>query len=158
MKLLQTAFLGLLLVAPFAAFSAEEPTPEPTPAPRLSVFSTSTDWEAVTGMRLGQYRVKFISDKSLVKNGLELYFLDGFPCYGQPARTQIWLGANGKSDREMLITCLYPPKTINLAWRNASRDATQGKTTGMFVCPVSGTHDLSVDLSKCTRDKDWKDR
>jgi hypothetical protein len=142
---------GLLCWAPIVAAAAD------APAPRISVFSTSTDWEAVTGLRLSQYRVKVLSDSKLVKNGLELYYLDGFPCYGQPDRTQIWIGPNGKTDREMIITCLYAPRTITLAWRHAARDATQGTTVGILECPIADRGELTIDMSKCAKGKDWKE-
>jgi hypothetical protein len=142
---------GLLYCAPLAALAADDPVP------RISVFSTSTDWEAVTGLRLSQYRVKVIGNSKLVKNGLELYYLDGFPCYGQPDRTQIWIGQNGKTDREMIITCLYAPRAITLAWRNAARDAIQGTTVGILECPIDDRGELTMDLSKCTKGKDWKE-
>lgn len=156
MKLLNSVLVCLLCLAPVAAIAAAEP-PVPAPIPRVSLFSTSTDWEAVTGLRLSQYRIKVLSDSKVVKNGLELYYLDAFPCYGQPDRTQIWIGSNGKVDRDMIITCLYVPKTITVAWRLAARDATQNTTTGMMECPVNDGSELIIDLSKCTKGKDWKE-
>ena len=45
-----------------------------SPAPRVSIFSTSTDWEAVTGLRLSEYRGTVIPDTRLVKRGLVLYY------------------------------------------------------------------------------------
>lgn len=155
MKQLSYFFIGLLCSFPMIT-NAATTDPKPVVA-RPSIFSTSSDWEAVTGLRLGQYSVNFIHNSKIIGNGMELYYMDGFPCYGQPSRVQIWLGPNGKSDRDMLITCLFPPETINLAWRHAKRDATQDTTTGMMTCPVTGTYNLTIDLSKCTMGKEWKE-
>jgi hypothetical protein len=156
MKLFSSMLFGLLCLVPTTMMAAETPPPQ-QPLPRVSIFSTSTDWEAVTGLRLSEFRIKFLPDSKIIKNGLELYYLDGFPCYGQPDRTQIWLGANGKTDRDMIITCLYVPKTITLAWRLAPRDALQNTTTGMMECPISDGSELIIDLSECTKGKDWKE-
>ena len=154
MKQLHSIFLGIFCMFPMMANAVVNPLP---PTIRPSIFSTSSDWEAVTGIRLGQYNVNFIHDSKLIGNGMELYYLDGFPCYGQPDRVQIWLGPNGKSDRDMLITCLFPPQTINLALRHSKRDVTQDTTTGLLICPVTGTYNLTIDLSKCALGKEWKE-
>jgi hypothetical protein len=147
-------FFCLLCLAPFAAFAAEDPPP---PAPRVSLFSTSADWEAVTGLRLGQYRVKFRGSSGLIKKGLEVYFLDGFPCYGQTDRTQAWISPAAKTERDVMIVCLYSPEKLYFAWRDAARDADQNATTGILECPVAKGGDLTIDLSKCARGKDWKE-
>ena len=66
----------------FGASFADTTTP-PAPAPRISIFSTSTDWQAITGLLLNEYRGTFKPDSKLIGNkGLVLYYLDGFPCYG----------------------------------------------------------------------------
>ncbi|MDR1337964.1 MAG: hypothetical protein LBJ73_02960 [Rickettsiales bacterium] len=153
-----SAFCALLSVICIGgANAADAPLVDPNPIPRVSVFSTSTDWEAISGLRLGQYRVKFSGKSKLVRNGLELYFLDGFPCYGQTDRTNIWVSPAGKTERDAMIVCLYVPKTVTFAWRDATRDALQGATTGMLECPIAGDYDLMIDVSKCTRGKDWKE-
>ncbi len=126
--------------------------------PRVSIFSTSNDWQAITGLYLNQYKIDIIPDDKLIGEGLQLYYLDEFPCYGQGGRTSYWVGKFGKhSDWPMLLACVYPPTSIKLAYLNAARDAVQSKTTGMLECPVEGERELTLDLSKCVIDKDWKD-
>ena len=137
-----------LIVAP--AYSAT------TPAPRVSIFSTSTDWQAVTGLTLNEYSGKFISDKKLVGRGLVLYYLDGFPCYGLGFGVRVWIGPDGKSDNNLAIACVAAPTEIKFAYRNATRDADQATTTGILTCPVSDRgRDLTIDLSDCTVGPDW---
>lgn len=137
-----------LIVAP--AYSAT------TPAPRVSIFSTSTDWQAVTGLTLNEYSGKFISDKKLVGRGLVLYYLDGFPCYGLGFGVRVWIGPDGKSDNNLAIACVAVPTEIKFAYRNATRDADQATTTGILTCPVSDRgRDLTIDLSDCIVGPDW---
>ena len=137
-----------LIVAP--AYSAT------TPAPRVSIFSTSTDWQAVTGLTLNEYSGKFISDKKLVGRGLVLYYLDGFPCYGLGFGVRVWIGPDGKSDNDLAIACVAAPTEIKFAYRNATRDADQATTTGILTCPVSDPgRDLTIDLSDCIVGPDW---
>ncbi len=139
-----------LIVAP--AYSAT------TPAPRVSIFSTSTDWQAVTGLTLNEYSGKFISDKKLVGRGLVLYYLDGFPCYGLGFGVRVWIGPDGKSDNDLAIACVAAPTEIKFAYRNATRDADQATTTGILTCPVSDHgRDLTIDLSDCIVGSDWDD-
>ena len=137
-----------LIVAP--AYSAT------TPAPRVSIFSTSTNWQAVTGLTLNEYSGKFISDKKLVGRGLVLYYLDGFPCYGLGFGVRVWIGPDGKSDSDLAIACVAAPTEIKFAYRNATRDADQATTTGILTCPVSDRgRDLTIDLSDCIVGPDW---
>ena len=134
------------------AFSADAPTP----SPRISIFSTSTDWQAVTGLSLNEYSGKFISDKNLVGRGLVLYYLDGFPCYGLGFGVRVWIGPDGKADNDLAIACVAAPPEIKFAYRNATRDADQATTTGILTCPVSDRgRDLTIDLSDCIVGPDW---
>lgn len=126
-----------------------------TPA-RVSIFSTSTDWQAVTGLMLNEYRGTFIPDKKLVAKGLVLYYLDGFPCYGLGDGVRVWIGPNGQNHEHLRIACVAAPTQINFAWRNATRDADQATTTGILTCPVkSDGRELTIDLSDCERGADW---
>ena len=92
MKKLIIALLYLITVPAFAKDAD-------APAPRISIFSTSTDWEAITGLTLNEYRGTFIADKKLVGRGLVLYYLDGFPCYGLGSGVRVWVGPNGNYGR-----------------------------------------------------------
>lgn len=144
------SFLCALIVAPAIAADA--------PAPRISIFSTSTDWQAVTGLTLNEYSGKFISDKKLVGRGLVLYYLDGFPCYGLGFGVRVWVGPDGKTDNDLAIACVAAPTEIRFAYRNATRDADQATTTGILTCPVSDRgRDLTIDLSDCIVGPDWDD-
>lgn len=128
------------------------------PTPRVSIFSTSTDWQAVTGRTLNEYSGKFISDKRLVGRGLVLYYLDGFPCYGLGFGVRVWIGPDGKSDNDLAIACVAAPTEIKFAYRNATRDADQATTTGILTCPVSDDgRELTIKLSDCTVGPDWDD-
>lgn len=126
------------------------------PAPRISIFSTSTDWEAVTGLTLNEYRGTFIADKKLVGRGLVLYYLDGFPCYGLGDGVRVWVGPNGQNHEHLRIACVAAPTEIKFAYRNASRDADDETTTGIITCPTNGNgRELTIDLSNCTVGPDW---
>jgi len=143
----------LLLLGATASYAADDVPP----APRISIFSTSTDWEGVTGLQLSEYKGKFISDSKLVGNkGLVLYYLDGFPCYGLGGGVRVWIDPKGHADHHLRIACLRPPKEINFAWRNMTNDGVQRATTGLLRCEV--THDgrdLTIDLKKCAKGPDW---
>ena len=143
--------LIIAIVAPFA--HADD-----APQPRISIFSTSTDWEAVTGLNLNEYRGKISGRSDLIGRGLVLYYLDGFPCYGLGAGVRAWVAPNGTSNDEIRLACVAEPKTINFAWLNASRDADDRTTTGILTCAVkSNGRDFAIDLTKCTRGPDWDD-
>ena len=148
-----TKFFALILslFVSVSAFGADAPS-----SPRVSIFSTSTDWQAVTGLTLNEYNGRFISDKKLVGRGLVLYYLDGFPCYGLGYGVRVWIGPDGKTDNDLHIACVAAPMEIKFAYRNATRDADQATTTGILTCPtrISG-RDLTIDLSDCTVGPDW---
>lgn len=150
--IVMAGFLALVF-APVCGFAADS-----TPAPRISIFSTSTDWQGVTGLSYSEYfgHFKYGTTNKLVGRGLILYYLDGFPCYGLGDGVRVWLGPADRHDGELRIACVYAPREIKFAYRNALRDADQAATTGMLTCPVSGDgRDLTIDLSKCTRGEDW---
>ena len=126
------------------------------PVPRVSLFSTTVDWAAVTGLTLHQYTGKVTGvDKSLVKNGLVLYYLDSFPCYGEADSVRVWLSPDGKMSGNLRIVCIHKPDTISFAWRNADEMALDTQTTGILTCPIKGDRYFTVDITKCERGKDW---
>lgn len=128
------------------------------PSPRISIFSTSTDWEAVTGLNLAEYRGTFIPDSRLVGRGLVLYYLDGFPCYGLGEGVRVWIGPNGQNHEHLRIACVAAPTEIKFAYRNATRDADQATTTGILTCmPRDSGRELTIDLSDCKIGPDWDD-
>jgi hypothetical protein len=125
-------------------------------ADRVNIFSTSTDWEAVTGLRLRQYPIEFVRDDKLIGNpGIQIYYMDGFPCYGQPDKTEMWFGPNGNTRNGIRIVCLYLPDRLTFGWRVAARNALQDATTGILTCPIS--RDAVIDMSQCAKGKEWKD-
>lgn len=127
--------------------------------PRVSVFSTTVDWAAVTGLSLHQYSGHFVGkNKVLVKDGLVLYYLDSFPCYGESDSVRVWIDKNGKTDDHLRVVCVHEPTEIKFAWRNAERNATQNTTTGLLECPVNTVgREFNIDLSECKVDKDWQE-
>lgn len=152
MKRIFMCLFGLILAMPANCADA------PLPGPRVSIFSTSTDWQAVTGLTLNEYNGKFKTDKKLVKQGLVLYYLDGFPCYGLGYGVRVWVSPDGKTDNDLHIACVAAPTEIKFAYRNATRDADQATTTGILTCPVRDDgRDLTIDLSDCTVGPDWDD-
>ena len=137
---------------------ADDTTPPPPMVPRVSIFSTTVDWAAVTGLRLNQYIGKISGNNNkLVKNGLVLYYLDTFPCYGEADSVRVWISPNGKMVGNLRLVCVHKPTTISFAWRNADEDALDAKTTGILTCSVEGKSELKIDLSKCEIGKDWKE-
>lgn len=127
------------------------------PAPRVSIFSTSTDWQAVTGLMLNEYKGTFVPDKKLVGRGLVLYYLDGFPCYGLGEGVRVWIGPNWNHEH-LRIACVAAPTEIKFAYRNALRDADQATTTGILTCPVKNDgRNLIIKLSDCDVGPDWKE-
>ncbi len=152
MKKLLTIFLSLICVSAFA----EDAVPDAPPPPRVSLFSTSTDWAAITGLPWQQYSGQ-ISGKSkfLVKEGLVLYYLDAFPCYGEADSVRVWLSPNGKMSGYLRLVCVHKPETVSFAYRNATEDALDARSTGILTCPVTGNHNFKIDISKCITGKDW---
>ena len=152
-KIIASLFGCVFLVSANAATTGSPATP------RVSIFSTSTDWEAVTGRMLNEYRGTFRGKSSLIGRGLMLYYLDGFPCYGLGGSVQAWVGPNGESSHHLRLACVAAPKTINFAWVHASRDADDQTTTGILTCEIDGDggRDFEIDLSRCTRGPDWDD-
>ncbi len=127
---------------------------------RPSIFSTSTDWESVTGLRYGQFDLSFIRDKSIGNNGMELYFLDGFPCIGQAQTARAWISPSRISGTDekakMYISCVQRPTELRFAWREAQRQDSQNRTTGIITCQITGQGRLiSIKLNDCVKGKNW---
>jgi len=126
------------------------------PTPRVSVFSTTVDWSAVTGLGLYQYTGVFKGEnKDLLKNGVVLYYLDSFPCYGEADSVRLWFDKKGKTDNKLRLVCVHKPDIIKFAYKNADRDASDTKTEGIVECSVSGNRDFVVDFKDCVRGKNW---
>ncbi|MBO5696594.1 MAG: hypothetical protein J6S06_03705 [Alphaproteobacteria bacterium] len=126
------------------------------PAPRISIFSTSTDWSAVTGLPLNEYHGTFTGKNSIIGRGMTVYYLDGFPCYGLGEGVRAWIDSRGNSHDHLRLACVAMPETIQFAWRNSSRDADDETTTGIIICPVDGDgRDFVIDLSDCKQGPDW---
>ena len=148
-------FAIAMAILPFVANAADNPAP--LPGPRISIFSTTTDWAALTGLPLRQFTGEFKWSNSDVNRGLVLYYLDAFPCYGEADSVRIWLGPNKQSEGRLRLVCVHAPTEISFTWRNATRDADQAQSTGILKCQVTGDYELTIDLSKCTRGPDWKE-
>lgn len=150
MKILILLLINFILI-PHSGIADE------APLPRVSIFSTSTDWQAVTGLLLNEYRGTVIPDRNLVKRGLVLYYLDGFPCYGLGEGVRVWVGPDW-NHQHLRIACVAAPTEIKFAYRNALRDADEATTTGILTCPVkSDGREMTIKLSDCTVGPDWKE-
>ena len=156
MKRILTIF-ALCAVTINMAFAADSGSGNtPAPAPRISIFSTSTDWQALTGLRYSEYRGEFIPSSNLVGRGLVLYYLDGFPCYGLGEGVRVWIGPRNTHSGELRLACLYAPTEIKFTWLNATRDADDEQSTGILTCPVeSNGRELTIDLADCEKGPDW---
>ena len=84
-----------------------------------------------------------------------LYYLDSFPCYGEADSVRVWVSPNGKMSGNLRLVCVAKPEKISFAWRNATEDATQARSTGILTCPVEGKRNFTIDISKCERGPDW---
>lgn len=159
MRKLFMAFLmsAMVAIAPHGAPAADDK--DPPVIRRVSIFSTSTDWEALTGLQLAEYRGTFIPDAKLIgPKGVVLYYLDGFPCYGLGEGVRIWMGPGNKKSGELRIACVHAPTEIKFTWRNATRDADDAVSTGILTCPVSDTgRELIINLAKCVKGKNWSE-
>lgn len=127
---------------------------------RPSIFSTSTDWESVTGLRYSQFDISFTRDREIGTIGMELYFLDGFPCIGQAQSARVWISPSkfsAKDDKaRMNISCVQRPDTVRFAWREAKKDDSQDTTQGIITCNIKGQgRNISIALQDCVKGKDW---
>lgn len=145
------------ILMPICAMAADATPPPPPMQPRVSIFSTTTDWAALTGLPLRQFVGDFSWSNSDVMRGMVLYYLDAFPCYGEADSVRIWLGPNKQSDGKLRLVCVHAPEKISFAWRTATRDADQSQSTGILTCPVTGEYELKIDISKCVRGPEWKE-
>lgn len=157
-RIIASLMMGLVCVSAHAADAPVKSDKDETPVVRrISLFSTSTDWQAITGLQLSEYRGTFIPDSKIVgPKGVVLYYLDGFPCYGLGEGVRIWMGPNNRRDGELRLACVHAPAEINFSWRNAARDADDAKGTGLLTCPVSDNgRELIINMNKCVKGKDW---
>ena len=118
-----------------------------------NIQSTSVDWEAISGLQLREYRISFDGAKATGNTGWEMYYMDGFPCYGYAQYVRVWMNTMNH-DGEIRINCLRRPENIVLAYRVAKKDESQNRTTGILKCKVE--KNLSVGLDKCEK-IDWND-
>ena len=151
MKILPAIITAILSLSAFAD------TPV-LPGPRVSLFSTTVDWAAVTGRPWQQYSGQISGgNKSLLKNGLVLYYLDSFPCYGEADSVRVWISPRGEMNGYLRLVCVATPKTISFAYRNATQEALDAQTTGILTCPTTGDRYFKIDLSKCEVGPKWAD-
>ncbi len=143
--------LGLLFTIN-SAFGATPPPPA-----RYSVFSTSSDWESLSGLRFSEFNVKFSRGKGIGNTGWELYYFDGFPCYGQAEYVETWVSPSkifGTDSHAFIrITCLATPKELKFSYRETARDSISAQADGMITCTLK---DWTVNLDECTKTK-WSE-
>ena len=121
---------------------------------RAFIQSASVDWEAVSGLRLREYRFNFKNARvaGTGRNGWELYFLDEFPCLGSGQWVRTWLNRNrnlSESNLPIRANCIHQPTQARLAWRAAQEGQWQGRTDGILTCDVD--RNMNVDLESCHR-------
>ena len=127
------------------------------------VFSTSTDWESVTGLRYAQFNLSFVRDSSIGSRGMEIYFLDSFPCTGQAEDARQWIAPSRTAaqdrDASMGLSCVQRPEQIRFAWREVPRDAFQNTTTGILICdiPSGKGRNITIKLQDCIRGRNWNE-
>ena len=114
------------------------------------LLSTSVDWEAVSGLRLSEYKITFSGTKP-AGTGWEMYILDAFPCYGFAQYTRAWVSAK-KNDGFVRANCVRPPKAVMLAYRAAGENQMQGRTDGILSCPANERQVVNLEL--CDK-KSW---
>ena len=154
MKKIFSLIFALFVCDSFA--DTTTPPTKPAPGPRVSIFSTTVDWSAVTGLSLHQYTGKIHGvDRKFVKDGLVLYYLDSFPCYGEADSVRVWLSPNGKMVGNLRLVCVHKPEKISFAWRNADEQALDARTTGIITCPISGERNFTIDITDCEIGKKW---
>ncbi|MDR1027442.1 MAG: hypothetical protein LBL46_03445 [Rickettsiales bacterium] len=122
------------------------------------LLSTSVDWEAVSGLRLSEYKITFAGTKPAgagagPASGWEMYILDEFPCYGFAQYTRAWVSAK-KHDGFVRVNCIRAPRRASFAYREAGENQMQGTTDGILICPVNEKQ--VVDLERCEK-KSWKE-
>ncbi|MDR2769853.1 MAG: hypothetical protein LBB08_00200 [Rickettsiales bacterium] len=115
---------------------------------RADIQSTSTDWEAVSGLRLHEYKMTFSNAKPAA-GGWELYYLDSFPCYGYAQYVRTWVSNASFRDASLRANCVKAPQEAKLAYRAAKKNDWQGRTDGILRCPVE--KNLEIDLSSCEK-------
>jgi hypothetical protein len=118
-----------------------------------NIQSTSVDWEAISGLPLHEYRISFDGKKAAGNIGWEMYYMDGFPCYGYAQYVRAWVNSMD-SQGEIRLNCLRRPENITLSYRIAKKDESQNRTTGILKCKVE--KNLSVGLDKCEK-VNWND-
>ena len=68
MKRILFALCGALLIVR-GVYAEDSGSSQPQlPKPRISIFSTTTDWQALTGMLLNEYRGVFKTDSKTIGN------------------------------------------------------------------------------------------
>lgn len=157
-------FLILSIAISYQLLAISSFADDPLPPVATSIFSTSVDWESVTGLRMAEFRASFLRDRTMGQTGLELYFLDGFPCFAQSETAFAWISPTNsmspqrESSITMYLNCVRAPETVQFAWREARRNASQNTTTGIMTCPVkSSGRTLTIQLPDCVKGKNWNE-
>jgi len=113
------------------------------------IQTTSADWEGLSGLRFKEYKITLTSNGA----GLDVYYLDAFPCYGVAEYVHAWVDAKPKKSA-IRLACIRAPREISLAYRFAKKDAPKGKAEGVMRCRLGAN--LDAELSECER-TGWAD-
>lgn len=127
--------------------------PKTKPNFHATIQSTSVNWEAVSGLWLREYRLRFTDIGGRGKSGLEVYYLDAFPCYGSGQNVFVWMNSK-TTDASVDMICLRRPQDVKFAYRAAKKGASQAKTEGIITCKVE--KNLTVKIDNC-EEMSWKD-
>lgn len=119
-------------------------------------IAATADWEAITGGRFAEYEMRFGRDESMGEKGLELYWLDGFPCMGETGNVFTWIAPAKKFDWDdradkIRVACVFPPAEVRFAFREAREKEPEGRATGFLVCrpEVITGRQISIKLEDC---------
>lgn len=97
----------------------------------ITIFSTSSDWEKLTGYRFKEY---FVDTNNISKNDKYIY-MDSFPCYGLINEVSISV------NRQIKILCLFVPKNLTFV---------KEKTKKIYMCKNNKENSVYVDFTTCT--------
>jgi len=121
---------------------------------RAAIQSSSVDWEAISVLRLREYRFNFTNTRvaGTGRNGWELYYLDEFPCTGSGQWVRTWLNQTrnlADSTFPVRANCIMQPAVAKFAWRVSQENQWQGRTNGILTCAVD--RNMNVSLEACRR-------
>ena len=119
---------------------------------RAMIQTASVDWEAISGLRIREFRFNFTNTRVAGSGrwGWELYYLDEFPCVGSGQWVRTWVNQQrnlANSSLPMRANCIIQPTQVRLAWRRTQENEWQGRTDGVLTCNVD--RNMNINLEQC---------